>query len=218
MNKQNITLGVAVVAIILAITNFVFHPGLNKVSAQLDTLSQLLQHQKLGGISNYDQLGIGPLVLSSQIISIGSGTSTAAWTNTSNHTVFLEDLNIFRDGIATTSYQVDAEATNTAGLVYPATYQGSSANATSTIISGWYFATGTAATTTGAFSSPSSPRKAIPILSGQSILMRLHMFDGAGGCISTGICESASSTNKGFTVYGFLQLFATSSIPNNRIE
>lgn len=183
-----------------------------------------VQAEQLKGESNLDllnlnQIGVNGVSDFSLEGSMVAGTSTDFWINNTGVTVFVYDLSVFTDGTASSTYKFFAEAsTSPIALIELTTL--STPSWENAIINGVLIPTSTAATSTSHLwdVGVNNRKHPVGIKAGQRLNLHLQNAGGTAtftavqtDCTSTGKCESATSTNRGFNVVWMAKLFSTST-------
>jgi hypothetical protein len=145
-------------------------------------------------------VGIGPgYVMFSRSGTIALGSNQASWRNTTGRTVYVDLAFLATSGVASSSYKFYV-ATSTSATIssdFTAPY--------SSLVNGFTIATSSVATTTSSIESHLSGSAVVPVASGQYVNIQVQA---ANGAVCNGvICETATSTNRGFTVAWYLRAF-----------
>jgi len=207
--------GIAVFAVILALVGLV--GGNQPVSKVIERVIE----RPLSGVSDFDELalqdaGVEDAVIDYHQFVLGSGVTSDVWTNRTGTDVFVDYGSLITSGTASTSYRVFMFATTSTSVASTNDFTLISAALNTDIIRAWPLATSTTATTTDtvyAINDGINDGMPTRIRNGQSVIVYLQSTF-FGPC-SGSVCETATSTNRGFNVTGFIRTHATSS-PSNQ--
>lgn len=136
-------------------------------------------------------------------INIGAKTNSGYWKNTSGATRYVDLTDITTSGTASSSYLFYAYASSTLpGITYDFTNNVTATANTWVNINGIGLATSTVATTTSSFDT-TAPNRTVPVASGAYyIVLMKQRFS----VCTSGTCETATSTNRGFNVHAITQI------------
>lgn len=121
---------------------------------------------------------------------IGAGRNQASFRNTYGKPIYVYLADVSTTGTASSSFTLYVATSSTATIADNFTAPFSS------IINGFLLATSSVATTTSNYDTPKNSR-VVKVNSGQYVVFQLQStFD----CVSNGLCETATSTNRGFNL------------------
>ena len=209
---NNIKTSQIVVAVVLLIVGLfvgkLFFGGSQSTSTQTETTP------KPGGITSYDDLGLGPRIQDYQGGEMAAGDNEDFWTNDTGNTVFFDKSVVTTSGTASSSYRLyqfaSSSPTVPSGNYYSALTEGNS-RIGNALIGGIVIATSTAATSTNSTMASIVGKGAgvIAVPAGWSLITYYQQVDSAS---CGGVCEPATSTNNGLgKVTWTAHSFATSS-------
>lgn len=144
----------------------------------------------------------------------GGFSAFAYWKNTTGKTVYIDNLDVATDGVASSTYKLYAYATSTASTTSATGVAGTYARTlydftapanngtTRLIIDGALISTSSVATTTSNLDKAYAPRVTL-VPNNSYVFIQLQPNPStAGGCSGLpGLCESATSTKRGFNIF-----------------
>ena len=215
MNKKNIALGVALVALVIAIGGYYF-PQVSQVVQK--PLGALLGP---GGETNYSTVGVSVIKLGSNCndsfssatcisfsaasTTMVAGTSTAFILNDSGQTLYVTDAQVVTTGTASSTFRIDIATTSAQTFT---ANNNLTAPSFAGILKNFTFATSSLATTTrltlnalGGGPRNDNGSALIPWANNTYVGIILTAVDKAGcPAAASGACEAATSTARGFDV------------------
>ena|SRR3990167_4171882 len=213
--KEKVIGGIGVLALILALVGLV--GGNQPVSKVLERVIE----RPLAGVTDFDELalqdgGVEDVVLDYHQFILGGGVTSDVWTNRTGTDVFVNYGSLMTSGTASTTYRVFMFATTSTSVASTNDFTLISAALNTDIIRAWALATSTTATSTDthyAIKDGRSDGSPTRIRNGESVIVYLQSTF-FGPC-SGSVCETATSSNRGFNIIGFISTHATSS-PSNQ--
>lgn len=209
LNTKNSQIVAAVIILLLGVI-------VGKMFAGSRTIERIIENgTSLAGVTNFDDLAVGPRIQDYQGGELVAGDNEDAWQNDTGRTVFADLGTITTSGTASSSYRFYMFATSSsavpAGNYWTALTEASSRLGNS-LIGGIVAPTSTTATTTNSITAAaiSKGTGVITIPSGWYLITYYQAVDTAA-CGAT-VCEPATSTNNGLgKVTWTAHTFATSS-------
>lgn len=150
-------------------------------------------------------VGIGPEYATfSRSGTIGAGANQGSWCNLSSspglgRTAYIDLATITTSGTASSSFKFYIATSTTARISNDFTAPFGS------LINGFTIATSSPATTTSSIEQKRSGFAVIPVTVGQCVVTQMQASNGSVCASVGGLCESATSTNRGFNIDWYLR-------------
>ena len=205
MSKENkISIGIAILALVVAVGVAMF--GGKTIIRNIAGGTNLT--------SNFDEIAVNDASEKWERLELTSGVDQAVFTNRESFTQYAYFASITTSGTASSSYDIYLVATTTSSI--PDSHDFVALNLSQVnnrvLFRDLSFATSTTATTTNSIMATAEARSlgVVPIPSGQSMILYMQQGDLQRNC-GTGVCESATSTSRGFNVDALFKTYSTST-------